>query len=176
VIVLRVLLFLLGAGVVLFTVRSVVRTFLVPRALSGTIGRAVFVAVRRVFRLWARDSRPYADRDRVMAFYAPVGLLALLVVWVAFLVAGFATMFFALGGNSLLESLALAGSSLFTLGFASRDDFGSIALALVGAAVGLVLLALFITYLPSVYAGFQRRIAASPSWKSVQGNRRRAST
>jgi hypothetical protein len=157
VIVLRVALFLVGAAVVLFAVRSVVRTFLVPRALSAYLGRAVFVAVRRVFRLFARASRPYAERDRIMAYYAPVALLALLVTWVALLVAGFTTMFFALGGNSPLEALALAGSSLFTLGFASHDDFGSIALALVGAAVGLVLLALFITYLPAVYAGFQRR-------------------
>jgi hypothetical protein len=157
VIALRVALFVLGMGVVLFTVRSVVRTFVVPRALPASLGRAVFVTVRRVFRLWARESRPYGDRDRIMAIYAPVALLALLIVWMSLLLVGFTAMFQALEGGSLLEALALAGSSLFTLGFASRDDAASIALSLVAAGTGLVFLALFITYLPAVYASFQRR-------------------
>ncbi len=156
-IVLRVLLFLLGAAVVLLTVRSVVRTFLVPRALQAYVARAVFVTVRRVFRIWARGSRPFADRDRIMAYYAPVALLALLTLWVVFLVAGFTAMFFALGGRSPVEAFAFAGSSLFTLGFATRDDYASIAVTISGAGTGLVMLALFITYLPSLYAGFQRR-------------------
>jgi hypothetical protein len=157
VIALRVALFVLGAAVVLFTVRSVVRTFVVPRALRTSLSRAVFVTVRRVFRLWARDARPYGDRDRIMAFYAPIALLSLLVVWVSLLVAGFTAMFFGLEGGTLLEALAIAGSSLFTLGFASRDDAGAVVLSLVAAGTGLVFLALFITYLPAVYASFQRR-------------------
>ena len=55
-----------------------------------------------------------------MAFYAPVALLALLVVWVSILLAGFTAMFWGLEHSSFLEAFAFAGSSLFTLGFASR--------------------------------------------------------
>jgi hypothetical protein len=157
VIVLRVLLFLVGAAAVLFTIRSVVRTFVVPRALRNVLARFVFVSVRRVFRFRASDRHDYARRDRVMALYAPVALLTLLVVWVAILLAGFTAMFFALGDVDALEAFTLAGSSMFTLGFTGHDDLPSILLAFVAAGVGLTILALFITYLPGGYAAFQRR-------------------
>ena len=156
-IVLRVLLFLAGVAAVLSAVRSVIRTFVVPRALRNVLARFVFVTVRLVFRLRAGSRHEYAKRDRVMALYAPVALVALLVVWIAILLAGFTAMFFALGDAGLLGAFTLAGSSLFTLGFAGHDDLPSIALAFVAAGVGLTFLALFITYLPGGYAGFQRR-------------------
>jgi len=157
VVALRILLFLVGASVVLFTIRSVVRTFLVPRALQANVARAVFVGVRRLFRLRAPIDAPYEHRDAVMAFFAPVALLALLVTWVLAVLTGYTAMFFALGGNSWTQAFAIAGSSLFTLGFAQRGGTDEIVLDFTAAGVGLVLLAMFITYLPSLYAGFQRR-------------------
>jgi hypothetical protein len=157
VIVLRILLFLLGAALAAFTIRSIVRTFLVPRALQAHLSRAVFVEVRRVFRLRANDRQDYATRDRVMALYAPVALLTLLVVWVAILLAGYTAMFFALGGVSPFEAFTLAGSSMLTLGFIHPPTDGGVLLAISAAGLGLVVLALFITYLPSLYGGFQRR-------------------
>lgn len=156
-IVLRVLLFAVGAVVVLLVIRSVIGTFVVPRPLRTHLARAVFVGVRRVMRLRAGPRHDYERRDRVMAYYAPVALVALLAVWVSILLAGFTAMFFALEDVSAREAFALAGSSLFTLGFAARTDLPSLVLSIVGAAVGLAFLALFITYLPAVYAAFQRR-------------------
>ena len=156
-IVVRVLLFLAGAALVALVVRSVIATFVVPRPLRTRLSRIVFLAVRRVFRLRANERHDYAHRDRVMAFYAPVALVVLLAVWVSLLLAGFTAMFFTVEDVSARESFALAGSSLFTLGFASRNDLPSNILSFVGAGVGLVFLAMFITYLPSVYAAFQRR-------------------
>ena len=156
-IVLRVLLFIAGAALVLATVRSVIRTFMVPRALRNYLTRVVFIAVRKVFTLRASERRDYATRDRVMAYYAPVALVAMLVVWVGILLIGFTAMFHALGGLSVLEAFAFAGSAMFTLGFAGRDDTPTVLLDFVAAGTGLVFLALFITYLPSLYASFQRR-------------------
>ena len=154
---LNVVLFALGAALVLVTIRSVVRTFLVPRALQAWVARAVFVFVRQLFRLRVRDDAPYEHRDRVMAFFAPVALLALLITWVLFILVGYTVMFFALGGHSWDEAFTLAGSSLFTLGFAPRGGTPEVALDFTAAGVGLVVLALFVTYLPSLYGGFQRR-------------------
>ena len=156
-IVLRVLLFLAGAAVVLWAVRSVIRTFLVPRALRATLGRAVFIGVRRILRLWAGERQDYAMRDRVMAYYAPVALITVLVVWVAILLIGFTAMFYALGSVSPVEAFTIAGSSMFTLGFATREGAPVVMLDFIAAGTGLVFLALFITYLPSLYSGFQRR-------------------
>jgi hypothetical protein len=157
VIVLRVLLFLLGAAIVLLKIASVIRTFLVPRALYAHVSRAVFVGVRWLFRIRTREGTDYAHRDQVMAFYAPVALLALLVTWLAFVIAGYTLMFFALGGNSWFEAFTLAGSSLFTLGFSLRGGSGEVIVDFSAAAIGLALLALFIAYLPSLYGAFQRR-------------------
>ena len=154
---LRVLLFIAGTAIVLLTIRSVIRTFLVPRALQAHLARAVFVGIRRVFRLWIGNDASYERQDGVMAFFAPVALLALLVTWLTCVMLGYTLMFYGLGGSTWLDAFALAGSSLFTLGFAVRTDATTIALDFSAAAIGLMLLALFITYLPSLYAGFQRR-------------------
>jgi hypothetical protein len=157
VIVLRVLLFLAGLALVLLMIRSLVRTFLVPRALQAHLSRAVFVLVRRVFRLRASERHDYAMRDRVMALYAPVALLTLLAVWFSLLLLGYSAMFFALGEVSPSEAFTLAGSSMLTLGFSHPPTAAGVFLAVTAAGVGLVLLALFITYLPSLYGAFQRR-------------------
>jgi hypothetical protein len=157
VIVLRILLFLLGAAAVFFAIRSAIATFMVPRPLRTYLARVVFIVCRRVLRLAANERHDYAKRDRVMAFYAPVALVTLLVVWVAILIAGFTAMFFALGGVGLVGAFTRSGSSLFTLGFASRGELRDVFLSFVAAGNGLFLLALFITYLPAVYAAFQRR-------------------
>jgi hypothetical protein len=154
---LRVLLFLAGAAAVLLAVRSVIKTFLVPRALRNYLTRVVFIAVRKIFRVRASERRDYPTRDRVLAYYAPVALVALLATWITILLVGFTAMFYALGGLSVLRAFTFAGSAMFTLGFASRDDAPTVLLDFVAAGTGLVFLALFITYLPSLYASFQRR-------------------
>ena len=66
-------------------------------------------------------------------------------------------MFFALGEVSPSEAFTLAGSSMLTLGFAHPPTDAGVFLAVTAAGLGLVLLALFITYLPSLYGAFQRR-------------------
>src|SRR6266487_1623236 len=53
-----------------------------------------------------------------------------------------------------------ARSSILTLGFEHPADIPSTALVFSEAALGLILLALLITYLPSIYGSFSRREAA----------------
>lgn len=158
-IVLRILVFALGSAIVFLTLRSAIRTFLVPRALQAHLSRAVFVTVRRVFWLRANHRHDYVRRDKVMAFYAPVSLLALLIVWLTLVIAGYAGMFWGLERVSWSRAVTLAGSSLFTLGFARGDGIISALLAFTAAAIGLFLLALLITYLPSLYSALARREA-----------------
>jgi hypothetical protein len=66
-------------------------------------------------------------------------------------------MFWGLNGGSLYDAMVLSGSSLLTLGFATHEGLTNVFLTLSEAALGLVLLALLITYLPTVYAAFSRR-------------------
>jgi hypothetical protein len=154
-----VLVFLLGVALVFTTLRSAIRTFLVPRALQAHLSRALFVSVRRIFRLRANRRHSYEQRDRVMAYYAPIALFTLLTVWLLLVETGYTAMFWALHVRPLGRAFVLSGSSLFTLGFARGQGLPVETLSFTEAALGLMLLAVLITYLPSLYQAFSRREA-----------------
>jgi hypothetical protein len=157
VIALRVVVFALGFIAVMATIGAAVRTVVLPRAIPSRLTRLVFLSLRAVFRLRARPKLPYEVRDRIMALYAPLGLLVLLATWVSLVLAGYTAMYWGLGGRSLREAFTLSGSSVLTLGFEHPSDLPATVLVFTEAAVGLVLLALLITYLPSIYGVFSRR-------------------
>jgi hypothetical protein len=114
--------------------------------------------MRWVFALWIGRNAPYAKRDRVMAYYGPTALLALLVTWIVAIGSGFVLMYWGIG-QTFRQALYLSGSSIFTLGFERPPDLEVATLVLAEAALGLVELALLITYLPSIYQAFSRREA-----------------
>jgi hypothetical protein len=95
-----------------------------------------------------------------MAGLAPTGLLTLVVTWLTITMMGYSAMFWALGAPSVRDALTDSGSSLTTLGFSQPRDLPSVVLALTEAGIGLTLLALLITYLPSLYQAFSRRETA----------------
>ncbi|HLF27645.1 MAG TPA: hypothetical protein VJG32_15020 [Anaerolineae bacterium] len=153
----RLIVFILGIAVVSATILSAIHTFVLPRSANVLITRIVFRTVRRVFELRLRRAQTYADRDRIMALYAPFGLLALPFAWLVLVLIGYMGMFRALGIGSWYEAFRTSGSSLLTLGFAAVDGLWLTMLAFSEAAIGLVLVALLIAYLPTMYAAFQRR-------------------
>jgi hypothetical protein len=159
--ILRVIVFLAGMVLVAWTLFSAVRTIVLPRSSPDQLTRFAFVGVRRfLLALPLRWARTYEQTDRVLAFYAPIGLLALLFTWLAMVLAGYTGMFWAISMPSWYEAFRESGSSLLTLGFAPIEGLGATVLAFSEAAIGLTLIALLIAYLPSIYAAFQRREAA----------------
>jgi hypothetical protein len=158
--ILRIMALLVGVVVVVAALSSVVKTFVLPRSAPDLLVRAVFQTTRRFFDFSLRWTRSYAGRDRIMAFYAPVSLLTLLPFWYTCVWIGYAAMFWALGTNSWYEALRLSGSSLFTLGFSTVDTLPAMILVFSEAMIGLILVALLIAYLPTMYAAFSRREAA----------------
>jgi hypothetical protein len=142
------------------TLASALRTFVLPRSAPDRITRVVFVAVRRVLNLWLRPARTYRQRDAALAWYAPLGLLALVPTWYMILLVGYTLMFWSLGAQSWYIAVRDAGSSLLTLGFEAVPGWGATLLAFSGAVIGLVLVALLISYLPTIYSAFSRREAA----------------
>ncbi len=153
----HVLVFLAGAVVIIATLGSAIRTVVLPRAIPARLGSVVFVNMRRLFDLQVRHATTYERRDRTMAFYAPVSLLCLALAWLVIVYVAGTAMFWALGEGGLRESLTASGSALLTLGFELPDSLPSTALAFSEALVGLTLLALLITYLPSLYSAFSAR-------------------
>jgi hypothetical protein len=153
----RVIVFVAGAVLVLSALGSAIRTVVIPRAIVSRITRAVFLGTRSVFRLRARPSRTYEDRDRIMALYAPVSLLVLLVSWLTLILIGYAGIFWSVGGGGMREAFSVSGSSLLTLGFAPPRDLPGTIVAFTEGAMGLIMLALLIAYLPAIYTVFSRR-------------------
>ncbi len=153
----KVLWFAGGVVLVVLVIDSAVRTFMLPRGEAAITTRAVFVGLRGVFNRLARLTRTYEARDRIMALYAPVGLLVLPFVWLLLVMAAFTAMFHALGVRGFERAFEMSGSSTFTLGFVRPPDLATTTLAFFEAASGLALLALLISYLPTIYGAFSRR-------------------
>ena len=150
----------LGLLLVVQTLRSALRVFVVPRAVPDPLARAVFLLLRALFDYRAARIPTYRARDQLMAWYAPTCLLLLLLVWLLAVLTGYLLLFWAIGVRSLPAAFTLSGSSLLTLGFATAQGLPQIALAFSEAILGLILVALLIAYLPTMYAAFARREAA----------------
>lgn len=152
--------FALGAAIVAYTVFSAIQTFVLPRGARDRISRTTFRAIRALFELRLRSTSDYYVRDRILAFHAPIALIALLPVWLILTMIGFAGMFYALGAGSAKDSLEASGSALVTLGSHPVVGLGQALLSITAATTGLILIALLIAYLPTMYAAFARREAA----------------
>ncbi|MEJ7764534.1 MAG: hypothetical protein WKF86_03465 [Acidimicrobiales bacterium] len=158
---LRALLFAGSMAVVAATSLSAVRTFVLPRAANTFLSRLVFVTIRTGFDRVVRRLDTYERQDAVMALFAPVGLLALPVAWLAIVFTAYAAAYWALDpGAGVQLAFDESGSALFTLGFRAADAFPTRLLSFTESGLGLTLIALLITYLPSIYSAFSRREAA----------------
>lgn len=171
-----VVLGLIGAAVVVATVLSAVRTTVLPRAAGGLFVRAIFKATRFVFKLWVGRSASYDRRDRVMAMFGPIALFMLLATWMVLVVAAFTVLFLVDGVTSLPTALSLSGASITTLGTEIPHGAVPTVLSYIEAAVGLLLLTLMITFLPSIYGAFSRREAGVSLLQVRAGDPPRAAT
>ncbi len=151
---------LCGLFLVVWTLYSAVRTIVLPRSARVTLTRLVFQGVFALFSVRLRFAKTYEDRDQIMAMFAPVALLLLPISWLIIILLGYTLMFWGLGTRPWFDAFYLSGSSLFTLGFKSVDDLPRTVLVFSEAAIGLGLVALLISYLPSIYSAFSRRESA----------------
>jgi hypothetical protein len=166
--------FAIGVFVVVGTAGSVLRTLVVPRGLTSKL--AVFVGRKLTLRTLlfvANRFDNYEMKDRILAISAPVSLLTLLSAWLMLLFAGFALMLWPFVRGPFSFALRESGSSLLTLGFAGTAETGADAIHFIAAATGLVVVALQIAYLPTLYGAFNRREmlvtmlqsrAGAPAW------------
>lgn len=149
-----------GITLVAGTVLSAIMTFVLPRASNTPITQFVFGVVQRLFRLVIRRAGSYRERDRVMALYAPVALLVLPAVWLTLITFGYAALYYALGEDSWYRAFQISGSSALTLGFANADDLPRTILEFTEATLGLIMVAILIAYLPTMYSAFSKRESA----------------
>ena len=149
--------FLFGLAIVIATIYSAVETFVVPRSANDVLTRFVFRRIFAVFAFFTRNARGYDERDRAMAFFAPVALLALPPTWIFLVTLGYTLMFWSVGYGDIVKSFEVSGSSVLTLGFVAVTKFPEYLLTFSEALIGLILIAILIAYLPTIYGAFQRR-------------------
>jgi hypothetical protein len=163
----------IGGLLVVATGVSVVATLIVPRPVGGRLTGWVHPVVTGTFRLVTSDIADYQRRDRLLAGEAASTLIAQLVGWLIASFVGYALLFWPFVSDGIATAFTLAGSSLFTLGFAAPPVGAPKAIIFVVAATGLTIVSLQIAYLPTLYAAFNRREtevallnarAGVPSW------------
>jgi hypothetical protein len=162
-----------GTLLVLTAWSSVIGTLIVPRPVGSWLTRWVDRFIIIVYGLLTRNISEYRRRDRILATQAAAILVTQLVAWLAIIFVGFSFMLWPFARNGMGGAFTDAGSSLFTLGFAEPPGAAPAALVFAAAATGLVVVALQIGYLPTLYAAFNRREtevallnarAGTPSW------------
>ncbi len=162
-----------GATLVVADLYDLVRALVVPR--PHTTGPVAMGSrqVRRLMHIVVGQMKSFAARDRLLATFEPIVMLVRLGIWMSAGLAGFALVIWSTGHSSFGHSFIEAGSSIFTLGFATESSPAPEVVAFLAAAFGLLVIALQIAYLPALYDSFNRREtlvtmlesrAGTPAW------------
>lgn len=165
--------FVAGLVIVAVTAASVFTTLVIPRSTSSRLLRSISRALAKGVAPLLRHLRSYDAQDRVMALVGPLGMVLLFVAWLVLLVVGFGLTIW-WGSHAALDSaLAASGSSVFTLGVAGERVASAKTIEFVAGGMGLLVIALEIAYLPTLYAAFSSREtevtllatrAGTPAW------------
>jgi hypothetical protein len=153
-IVLQVLFFVVGVVIVLAILGSALKTVVLPQEGLPRLAQVDFALVHRLL-IHRRSSGSRAVALR--ALYAPVALVSLPLVWMILMVIAFTCIFWGTGSLSVQRAFEISGSSLTTLGFAEPDTTTRVWLAFIEATIGLGLVALLISYLPTIYSAYNGR-------------------
>ena len=147
-----------GAVLIIGTAASVLRSLVVPRAnrnilLAFVGGRVVaptigWLAFRR---------RSWHDQERILAYAGPIALLLLFGTWLLGFYLGYALVLWPLDHVTFAGAVREAGSSVFTLGTLISARPVATAVDYAAAATGLLVVALEIAYVPTLYSAFNRR-------------------
>ncbi|MBE2219953.1 MAG: hypothetical protein IAF02_00345 [Anaerolineae bacterium] len=159
-ILLRIIAVGIGIFIVVGTVISAVKAFILPRAVNVWLTRFVFHGVGIIFQLRAKRAKTYEERDSIMAMFAPLSLFLLPIFLLSLILIGYTFIFWALEPQPLTHALRLSGSSLLTLGYESGNETSYELIEFSEATLGLILVALLIAYLPTIYAAFSKRETA----------------
>jgi hypothetical protein len=149
--------FTFGLIIVGLTLASMVSTFVVPRTVTSRITFVAWNVARTIFRTVIRFVRDYPRTDRVLSFLGPVAILLLLEVWLGLFLLGYALLLLPFDGGDLGEAIRISGSSIMTLGFDAHGGGAPVTIIFAAAGTGLVVIALLIGYLPTIYGAFNRR-------------------
>jgi hypothetical protein len=165
-ILLHILSLLFGTVVMLAVLGSALKTVVLPQEGFARLSQAVFALVYRLLvHRWSSDARSRA----LQRLYAPVSLVTLPLVWMILMAIAFNFIFWGTGSVSFEKAFEYSGSSLTTLGFAEPDTTTRIWIAFIEAVIGLGLVALLISYLPTIFSAYNARERGIITLRPVAG-------
>jgi hypothetical protein len=158
--------FALGVLLVVLVVWDLFQTIVVPRPSPGwfRIGRYLVRSSWRVTRAIGSGGAGGAH-ETLLGLFAPFATLVLLIAWLGTLILGYGLILYALRDqlvpipSDLGTALYFAAGSVLTLGSGEIIATGTAArvVVVIGAASGLGVVALVVTFLFSLYGSYQRR-------------------
>ncbi len=164
---------LIGLFLLFATTASLMRTVVIPRSLRSVISDTVARIVTSTATALSRLRKGYIRRDAVLAWAGPSTILLQLITWLLLYLLAYGLLLYGIGGQDLGDSLRQAGSSLFTLGFASVNTQDQTVIDFFAAATGPIVIALMIGFLPTIYSAYLERevdvttlstAAGEPAW------------
>jgi hypothetical protein len=136
---------------------SVIGTLIVPRPVSSWLTRWVDRVIVAGYRYVKRYIPDFRRRDRILATEAAAILVTQLLGWLALIFVGYTFLLWPMTGRGIAAAFIDAGSSIFTLGFSEPQGPAPAVIVFLAAGSGLVIVALQIGYLPTLYNAFNRR-------------------
>src|ERR1700681_3772383 len=119
-----ILMGLIGIVLIVVVLWDVFETIVLPRRVTRRfrLTRAFYRLIWLPWSAIARGLKKNKQRETFLSVFGPLSLLALLVLWAAFLVFGFASLQWAFGSHLINEradffsDLYYSGTTFFTLG------------------------------------------------------------
>ena len=149
---------LTGSAIVAYALQTAIRTFLLPQPGLSLLSRMVFRSLHPLFTAIARLPFSAKRRQTWMNIYAPLCLLLIVFTAMVIISLGYTLILYGLGLPTLQAAFLASISSVSTLGFAPLP--GSLAIPVVATLetmTGILLVALLIGYLPTIFAAVQQR-------------------
>lgn len=152
----RVVVYIAGAALLVATTVSLLKVLIVPRRAWSIVASPSLAGLVRAFHTIARRLR--ADlADRFLGFLGPLYVIVLLGSFLGLYAVGFALLLAPQLDYDWSTAFRESGSSVFTLGFESSSGAVASAVDIVAGATGMIVIALFIAYLPTMYAAVKER-------------------
>lgn len=143
-----------GLFLFIVTTVSILRTVVVPRALTSFVSNSISRSVIGFHRFLAYRRKSYLKQDSILAWVGPMIIVSQIVTWLVLYLISYGLWTYGIGGVDFTNAFREAGSSLFTLGFAGTSNFGPTVLAFMAAATGPIVIALLIGFLPTIYGAY----------------------
>ena len=162
----HVLSVVLGALVAVAVLGSALETVVLPQEGFPRLAQFVFALVYRLV-VHRRNNRLARSLRQL---YAPVALVSLPLAWMILMMLAFTGIYWGTRDLSWSHAFEISVSSLTTMGFAEPNGPGRIWIAFVEATIGLGLVALLISYLPTIYSAYNGREKGANRLRPIAGS------